>query len=190
MTAWIDCNPERGYVPKAHSYIVQSKGTLQAFALQKTYPHPVCPICTLRVYLEKSGHFRLSSLLSFSEVAMLVFIQWLSHWIVEPIVLAYKNKRKVTILGICALHLTIQDAHTHAVNTQTQWTHTRSSGQPFMLRHPGEQLGVWCLARGHPRLGMDGGERALYIHSSPPATILLPETWTRNLLITSPLGHH
>ncbi len=30
------------------------------------------------------------------------------------------------ILGICALHLTHSNAHTH-----TPWTHTRSSGQPY-----------------------------------------------------------
>ncbi len=35
-----------------------------------------------------------------------------------------------SILGICALHLTHTRAHT------LQWTHTLSSGQPFMLQHP------------------------------------------------------
>ncbi len=34
-----------------------------------------------------------------------------------------------------------------AVNTHKPWTHTRSSGQPFMS--PGEQLGIQCLAQGH-----------------------------------------
>ncbi len=41
------------------------------------------------------------------------------------------------ILGI--LHLPIQCAHT------LQWTHTRSSGQPFMLRHPGSIWGFGAL---------------------------------------------
>ncbi len=30
---------------------------------------------------------------------------------------------------------------------------------------PGEQLGVQCLAQGHLSHGIEGGERALYIHS-------------------------
>ncbi len=62
------------------------------------------------------------------------------------------------ILWIRALHLTIQSAHTHThssehthtqqwTHTHTQqwthilWTHTRSSGQPFMLRRPGNSWG-------------------------------------------------
>ncbi len=41
------------------------------------------------------------------------------------------------ILGICALHLTHPKCTHISVNTHTPWTHTRSSGQPFMLRRPG-----------------------------------------------------
>ncbi len=41
------------------------------------------------------------------------------------------------ILGICALHLTHPKCTHTAVNTHTPWTHTRSSGQPFMLRRLG-----------------------------------------------------
>ncbi len=57
--------------------------------------------------------------------------------------------------------------------THTPWTHTRSSGQPFMLRSPGSSRGI------------EGGESA--VHSLPPPTIPAgPETRTPNLWITSP----
>ncbi len=46
------------------------------------------------------------------------------------------------ILGICALHLT------HPKCTHTPWTHTRSSGQPFMLRRPGSSWGFGALLKG------------------------------------------
>ncbi len=45
------------------------------------------------------------------------------------------------ILGICALQLTHPKCTHTAVNTHTPWTHTRSSGQPFMLRCPGSSWG-------------------------------------------------
>ncbi len=62
-------------------------------------------------------------------------------------------------------------AHTQQwTHTHTPWTHTRSSGQPFMRRRSGEQLGVWCLAQGHLSRGIEGGESA--VHSLPPPTIL------------------
>ncbi len=51
---------------------------------------------------------------------------------------------------------------------------------------PGEQLGVRCLAQEHLSRGIEGGERALYIHSPPPTIPAGPETQTHNLLITSP----
>ncbi len=38
--------------------------------------------------------------------------------------------------------------HTHSVNTHTPWTHTRSSGQPFMLRCPGSSRGFGALLKG------------------------------------------
>ncbi len=62
------------------------------------------------------------------------------------------------ILGICALHFTHPKCTHTAVNTHTPWTHTRSSGQPFMLRLPGEQMVVRCLAQGsHLSRGIEGG---------------------------------
>ncbi len=70
-----------------------------------------------------------------------------------------------TILRICALHLPIQGAH-------TPWTHTRSSGQPR------EQL------ESHLSRGIEGGERALYSHSSTYNSCR-PETRTHNLCISS-----
>ncbi len=37
--------------------------------------------------------------------------------------------------------------HTHSSgHTHTPWTHTRSSGQPFMLRHPGSSWGFYSRA--------------------------------------------
>ncbi len=68
------------------------------------------------------------------------------------------------IIGICALHLLIQSAHTQQW-THTPWTHTQSTAAP------GEQLGV--------SRGIKGG--ALYIHSpqlqSLPARDVLLFTW-------------
>ncbi len=54
------------------------------------------------------------------------------------------------ILGIRALHLTHPKCTHTAVNTHTHtpWTHTRSSGQPFMLRRPGNSWGFGALLKG------------------------------------------
>ncbi len=38
--------------------------------------------------------------------------------------------------------------HTQTVNTHTPWTHTRSSGQPFMLWRPGSSWGFSALLKG------------------------------------------
>ncbi len=51
-----------------------------------------------------------------------------------------------------------------AVNTHTPWTHTRSSGQPFMLRCPGSSWGFGALLKGTSVVVLRV-ERALYIHS-------------------------
>ncbi len=68
------------------------------------------------------------------------------------------------ILGICALHLPIQSAHTQ------QWAHTHPEqwAAIYAAAH-GEQLGVRCLAQGHLSRGIEGGESAG--HSLPPPTI-------------------
>ncbi len=63
------------------------------------------------------------------------------------------------ILGICALHLT----HPKCTHTQ-QWTHTRSSRQPLMLRRPGSSWGFGALLKGTSVVVLKV-ERALYIHS-------------------------
>ncbi len=52
------------------------------------------------------------------------------------------------ILGICALHLSHPKCTHTAVNTHTPWTHTWSSGQPFMLRRPGSSWGFGALLKG------------------------------------------
>ncbi len=71
------------------------------------------------------------------------------------------------ILGICALHLSHPKCTHTAVNTHTPWTHTRSSGQPFMLRRPGSSWGFGALLKGTSVVVLRV-ERALYIHSPPP----------------------
>ncbi len=53
-----------------------------------------------------------------------------------------------------------------AVNTHTPWTHTRSSGQSFMLR-PGSSWGFGALLKGTSVM-VSRLERALYIHLHPP----------------------
>ncbi len=68
------------------------------------------------------------------------------------------------ILGICALHLTHPKCTQTAVNIHTPWTHTRSSGQPFMLRCPGSSWGFGVLLKGTSVVVLKE-ERALYIHS-------------------------
>ncbi len=72
---------------------------------------------------------------------MLVFKQWLSHWIVEPIVLAYKNKKVTHTWNLCSafnpskMH-THSSEHTNTVNTHPeQWAAIYAAA-------PGEQLGV------------------------------------------------
>ncbi len=104
------------------------------------------------------------------------------------------------MLGICALHLTHPSVHTQqwVVNKHTH-THTVNTHQELWAAinaaAPGEQLGVRCLAQGNLSRGIEGGERALYIHS-PPTPPTIPagaETRTCNLWVTSPtlytLGH-
>ncbi len=73
------------------------------------------------------------------------------------------------ILGICALRLTYSKCTHTAVNTHTHtpWTHSRSSGQPFMLQHPGSSCGFNALLKGTSVVVLRV-ERALYI---PPPTI-------------------
>ncbi len=87
-----------------------------------------------------------------------------------------KVKVKVTydqvwwpILGICALHFNPSKVHTHSsehthTHTHTPWTHTQSSGQPFMLRRPGSSWGSGALLKGTSVVVLRV-KRALYIHS-------------------------
>ncbi len=70
----------------------------------------------------------------------------------------------VTILGICALHLTHPKCTHTAVNTHTPWTHTRSSWQPFMLLRPGSSWGFCALLKGTSVVVLRV-ERVLDIHS-------------------------
>ncbi len=71
------------------------------------------------------------------------------------------------ILRIIALHLTHPKCTHTAVSTHTHWTHTQSSGQPFMLRHQGSSWGFGVLLKGTTVVVLRV-KRALYIHSPPP----------------------
>ncbi len=55
-------------------------------------------------------------------------------------------------------------------HTHTPWTHTRSSGQPFMLRRPGSSWGFGALLKGTSVVVLKD-ERALYIHSPHPQSL-------------------
>ncbi len=65
--------------------------------------------------------------------------------------------------------------HTHtAVNTHAPWTHTRSSGQPFMLRCPGSSWGFGALLKGTSSWYWRWREST--VHSFPP-TYNSRRTW-------------
>ncbi len=67
--------------------------------------------------------------------------------------------------------------HTHSSeHTHTLQTHTRSSGQPFLLWHPGSSWGFGALLKGTSVVVLKV-ERALYIHS--PHLQFLP-AWDSN----------
>ncbi len=80
----------------------------------------------------------------------------------------------------------ILSAHTQ------QWTHTRSSGQPFMLRCPGSSWGFGALFKGTSVVVLRV-ERALYIHSPHlqflPATFGLRVRLSNHWATTSPMSH-
>ncbi len=70
--------------------------------------------------------------------------------------------------------------HTHT-HTHTPWTHTRSSGQPFMLQRPRSS---WVPCSRAPQLWYWGWrERWTFTH--PTYNSCQPETRTHNLWITS-----
>ncbi len=62
---------------------------------------------------------------------MFLFLYW------SPVFNVTSDQVLWPILGICALHLTHPKCTHTAVNTHTPWTHTRSSGQLFILRRWG-----------------------------------------------------
>ncbi len=85
------------------------------------------------------------------------------------------------ILVIRALLLTHSKCTHTAVNTHTPWTHTRSSGQPFMLRRPGSSWGFGALLKGTS--SWYWGWRESTVLSTYNSC--WPETQTLNLSITS-----
>ncbi len=75
---------------------------------------------------------------------------------------------------------TLSSEHTH-----TLWTHTQSSGQPFMLRCPGSSWGFGALLKGTSVVVLKVEEST--VDSFPPPTIpAVPGTRTRSLWVTSP----
>ncbi len=83
-------------------------------------------------------------------------------------ILKVKVTWHVATCGICALHLTHPKC-THS-SEHTPWTHTRSSGQPFMLRHPGSSWGFGALLKGTSVVVLRVKESA--VHSLPPLQFL------------------
>ncbi len=75
--------------------------------------------------------------------------------------------------------------------THTPWTHTRSSGQPLMLRGPGNSYGFGVLLKGTSLWYWRWRERCTF--TPPTDNPCRTETRTHNLWITSltllPLGH-
>ncbi len=68
------------------------------------------------------------------------------------------------ILRICALYLTHSKCAHTSVNTDTPWTHTQNSGQPFMLRRPGSSWGFDALLKGLTSVVVLRMEKALVIN--------------------------
>ncbi len=67
-------------------------------------------------------------------------------------------------LNLCSA-INPSKVHTHSnEHTHTPWTHTRSSGQPFMLWRPGSSWGFSALLKGTSVMVLRV-ERAQYIHS-------------------------
>ncbi|KAL0147283.1 hypothetical protein M9458_057407, partial [Cirrhinus mrigala] len=101
--------PKRGYVPKVLSTSFKAQViTLQAFAPQDSEPaaHPLCPVRALRVYLERTSHFRQAEQLFICfggrTKGLPVSKQRLSHWIVEAIALAYAFRNEACPWGVHA----------------------------------------------------------------------------------------
>ncbi len=83
-------------------------------------------------------------------------------------------------------------AHTQQwTHTHTPWTHTRSSGQPFMLRRPGSSWGFGALLEGTSVVVLRV-ERALNIHSPHRQSLPDQDSNSQPLDYKSnslPLGH-
>ncbi len=73
----------------------------------------------------------------------------------------------------------VNDIRPSMVNTHTHtpWTHTRSSGQSFMLQRPGSSWGFGVLLKGLTSVVVLKVKRALYIHSP---TYNSCQTWDSN----------
>ncbi|KAL0177571.1 hypothetical protein M9458_026465, partial [Cirrhinus mrigala] len=101
--------PKLGYVPKVLSTSFKAQViTLRAFAPQDSEPaaHPLSPVRALRVYLERTSHFRQAEQLFICfggrTKGLPVSKQRLSHWIAEAIALAYASRNEACPWGVHA----------------------------------------------------------------------------------------
>ncbi len=97
--------PRPGYVPKVPTDQVVN---LQALPREEADPAIalLCPVCALRVYVDRTQSFRISDQLFVcfggQQKGKAVSKQRLAHWIVEAIVLAYQARRLPCPLGVRA----------------------------------------------------------------------------------------
>ncbi len=110
-----------------------------------------------------------STLMVLSQVVTAV-----SHWTEENFKVTWRDMWPSMVThtrNLCSA-FNPSKVHTQTVNTHTPWTHTRSSGQPFMLRCPGSSWG-FSLLKGLTSVVVLKVERALDIHS--PHLQFLPD---------------
>lgn len=108
-TACMECSKDdcmirlqarRGYVPKMLSMLFRAQVImLHAFAPQDSEPvtYPLCPVCALQAYVERTSHFRLAEQLFICFGGFVkglpVSKQRLSNWIVEAIAFCHMHIR-------------------------------------------------------------------------------------------------
>ncbi len=95
---------------------------------------------------------------------------WYLHHYLKLNYLMWCDHLWLPILRICALHLTHPRCTHSSAHTQ-QWIHIHLEQWAAILCCSRENLGVPWLAQGHLSRGIEGGERALYIHSPHPQSL-------------------
>ncbi len=151
---WLHCEYLQHF--SVFGRIVRIFSVFLCFVVLWVFTACFCLHCKYVVKLMKmfSGGVFLSCIAMSSRLSVLVI--WKHDWTYDQV--------WWPTLGICALHLSHPKCTHTAVNTHTPWTHTRSSGQPFMLRRPGSSWGFGALLKGTSVVVLRV-ERELYIHS-------------------------